>query len=242
MSAVATINNARTIEEWAEDIGTDLNEGAECLARAGRKLIESKEQLGHGNFLKLVARLRLCASTAQRLMAISRRPMLSNTANTPHLPTTFSALQELLRLGDDNLADAIDKGLVTPDLKVKAARAIAGAYNTPEGEIVGGAKHMLPSPTEARKIAEGTNRIVAASDGNLYTGASDKEVGEYITRRRHVFGVREAIERIADCDISAQEWVEGSERHWLSDFRPGAIDDAIDWLTAAKEALGVVDA
>lgn len=235
------LTNVRTIDQWAEDIGADLNQGAECLARAGRKLIASKEELPHGGFLKLVEKLKLGAKTAQRLMAIARSPVLSNASNTTHLPVTFSALQELLRLGDENLADAIDKGLVTPDLKVKAARAIAGAYNKPEGEIIGGAQHMLPSADEARKIARETGRLVAAADGYTYSGATKEEEQSYAHKRTAAFRIIEAIQLLSEAP-DAKQWFRSAESRWFLDFRPGAIDEAREWLASLKEAMEIVDA
>lgn len=236
-----TVAAEDSIEKWAIDIGADLNEGAECWARAGRKLIESKEQLGHGNFLKLVDRLKLGIKTAQRLMAISRSPMLSNASNTTYLPTTFSALLEVLRLEDDNLADAIGKGLVFPNLKVKAARAIAGAYNKPEGEIIGGAQHMAPTVKEAREIARATGRFVRADDNRIYSGATAEETSSYAMKRDAAFDIIAAIETLGNAP-TASGWFASAERHWFHEFRYSALDDAIEWLTSLKAEMGVVDA
>jgi hypothetical protein len=154
----------------------------------------------------------------------------------------MSVLIELSHLSETSFADAQEKGLITPDLKVKPARAIAGAYNKPEGEIIGGAKHMLPSADEARKIARETGRLVAANNGKIYTGASDEETSEYSSRRDEAFAVIRAITALGDIEQDAFAFFQKAERHWFSDFRYSAIDDAIEFLTTLKQAMGVVDA
>lgn len=242
MTALA---NIRSRKEWAAIINADWRKSIDSIIQTGRDLATAKSELAHGEFSKMIGNdLAFNDGTARKLMRIAAHPEITNRSTSTVLPPSWTVLAELSQLTAEDFRDAAAKGLIKPDISAREARAVAGAYSTPEGGAVGapGPSNMLPSPSEARKIAQATNRLVAASDGNMYTGASDEEVGDYVSRRRHVFGIREAIERIADCGISPREWVEGAESHWLHDFRPGAIDDTIEWLTAAKEALGVVDA
>lgn len=243
MSAVATINTARTRQEWAGIIGADWRRSIESIIQTGRDLVSAKSELPSGEFMEMVERdLPFHGATASQLMRVAAHPELADFRNSKILPARVSVLIELSTLSADDFKDAQNKGLIGPDLKVKPARAIAGAYNKPEGEIIGGAKHMLPSPDEARTIARETGRLVAANNGKIYTGASDEETSEYSSRRDTAFEIIRAIKALGDVDQDAFEFFKQAERHWFTDFRYSAIDDAIEFLTTLKQAMGVVDA
>lgn len=237
MTALAT--NARSRQEWATIIKRKC---AESAVQIGRDLLTAKDELPHGEFTAMIENdLGWGYQTARDLMRIAAHPEIANSYNSNFLPTTLSALKEVSTLSPEDYRDAQSKGLITPDLKVKPARAIAGAYNKPEGEIIGGAKHMLPSANEARKIARETGRFVAASDGNIYSGATKEEGEAYRSKMLQGAALLEAIETLANAP-DAKRFFEEAERHWFIDFRPGAIDDARKWLASFKEAMGVVDA
>lgn len=240
---MTVIANTRNRQQWAEIIGADWRKSIDSILQTGRDLIAAKAELPHGEFMAMVAAdLPFSQDVANNLMGVARHPAITNSDNSRNLPATFSVLVELSQLSEADFNDAREKGLITPDLKVKAARSIAGAYNKPEGEVVGGAQHMLPSPNEARQIARETNRLVAASDGKVYSGTTREEDAQYVNRRTRVFRVLEAINLLAECGVPADDWFRSTEHHWLHDFRPGAIDDAAEWLGDLKEAMGVVDA
>lgn len=244
MPALAKISkpNTRSREQWAEVIGADWRRSIDSIIQTGRDLIAAKEELPHGEFMKLVEQdLPFDPSAARRLMAIAEHPLIGKRANTHDLPARLSVLFEISALSEEEFADAEEKGLITPSLKVKPARAIVGAYNKPEGEIIGGAQHMLLSAKEAREIARATGRFVAAADGNIYSGSTEEEGRSYASKRDAAFKLIEAINALGDAPDAAV-WFKNAERHWFHDFRLSALDDAMTWLGSLKEAMGVVDA
>lgn len=236
------LTNTRSRPEWAEIIGSDWRHSIESIIQTGHDLIAAKAELPHGEFTAMVeSDLPFDASTGRRLRALAEHPMITNCANTHDLPARISVLFELSSLDQDHFEDAQKRGLITPGLKVKAARAIVGAYNKPEGEVIGGAQHMLPSVKEAREIARATGRFVAASDGNIYSGSTEEESRNYAGKRDAAFRIIEAITALGDAP-PAGDWFGAAERHWFHDFRLSAIDDALQFLTSLKLAMGVVDA
>jgi hypothetical protein len=92
----------------------------------------------------------------------------------------------------------------------------------------------LPSPHEARIIAAKTNSIIAASDGRLYTGASEEAVKLAEDRRTIVYGVREALGNLANvaAKMTPKAFLEFASPHQL--WREGEDEDlqtALDWLS-----------
>lgn len=236
------ITNARSRQQWAEIIGADWRQSIESIIQTGRDLIAAKSELPHGEFMKMVeSELPFKRTLADDLMRVANHPQISNYRNSGNLPATFSVLVELASLSEEQFLDAQEKGLITPDLKVKPARSIARAYSKPEGDVVGGAQHMLPSVKEAREIARATGRFVAAADGNIYSGSTEEESTAYRNKLNEGFRLLEAIQTLSEAP-EAGGWFKSADRHWFVDFRPGAIDDARAWLASLKEAMGVVDA
>lgn len=233
------IANARSRQQWAEIIKRRC---AQSAVQIGQELLAAKDELAHGEFTAMIENdLGWGYQTARDLMRIAAHPEIANSYNSNFLPTTLSALKEVSTLSPEDFRDATDKGLITSDLKVKPARAIAGAYNKPEGEVIGGAQHMLPSADEARKIARETGRLVAAADGYTYSGATREEERSYADRRTAAFRIIEAIQLLSEAP-DARQWLRSAEQRWFLDFRPSGIDEAREWLAALKEAMEIVDA
>lgn len=98
------------------------------------------------------------------------------------------------------------------------------------------AKH-LPTPSQAIKEAQERGRLIAARDGNTYSGADENEIAAYSERRREVYAIRDAIERIASCPFTAKQWVEAAEDHWLAPLSLGQVEQAFKWLDKLQEPL-----
>jgi hypothetical protein len=96
----------------------------------------------------------------------------------------------------------------------------------------------MPSPSEAKEIAAKTGAIIAASDGRLYTGASDEAVKAAEDRRTIVFGVREAVETLAAVAAKAtpQQFLQLAMPHqlWTPDEET-ALGIAAGWLNQLVE-------
>lgn len=178
-------------------------------------------------------------SMASALMKIARHPDIIRDENRKLLPSTWSALYKLSFLTQEAFADAKNKGLITQDTTISGAAAIARAYRTPEGGVVerdtkSSTSH--PTPKQAREIARKTKRLILASDGKLYSGATEEEEHEHASRREVTYGIIDAIKTIADVGMTPKQWLDQSEKHWLRTFQLGAVEDAIDWLRDLKKS------
>jgi hypothetical protein len=123
--AVVAARAPATRVEFAERLRRLQARTVESLLEMGRTLIAAKEGLPHGDFGKLVNDdLGWNLSGAERLMAVARNPILSNSATSPSLPPSSEALYELSQLHPVALAWAIRHGAVTPEITVRYARSL----------------------------------------------------------------------------------------------------------------------
>lgn len=249
MNVVPLHAKTRTREQWAEVINADWRKSIESIVQTGRHLIESKNELSAGEFGKMIASdLDFSQTTAMSLIKIARHPVIAENQAPDFLPVSWAVLYELSHLQPEDFEDAASKGLITPQTSMRAGRAIKQAYDRGDETPVRGSKTLshLPSPKEAREIARATNRLVTASDGNMYSGATEEQGKAYEESRNRYYKVIDSTNALADCPVDAFEIVETAKSHWAHDFEIGAIDHAIEFLETFREALkakrGVVDA
>lgn len=247
MGATA-LQNVRTREEWAEIINADWRKSIEAIFETADHLIAAREELGEREFYQMVRTdLTIPPGVVKRLMHIGRDPRLRGSSSAT-LPTSWRVLDSISTLNDDDFAWATERGLITASTSLRAVGAIKGARGVPEGETWGRERKpsTLPNPGEANNIARETGRLVAASDGNVYSGATEEESADHVNRRQRTYGIRDAIDAICDCGVTPEQWLSEAEDHWLHDFRLGSIDEASAWLTKLKVALakrrGILDA
>lgn len=241
--------NSRTRKEWADVINAGWRESLEGIINVGRMLNQAREELGRSDFVVMVeADLDFSLRSAENLMKIAGHPRIADASRgTNLLPRQWTVLRELARLTAEDFDWAESKGLISPEMSRGAATAIGRVKQVEEGGVieVGRNPRDFPTPSEAREIARQTKRFVAASDGNVYSGASAEEEANHNHRRDRTYGVRDGIDTIADCDVSPAEWLKEADDHWLHDMTLASIDAAIDWLTALRPLLaqkqGVVD-
>ena len=233
------IQNVRTRNEWAEIINADWRKSIEGIIQTGRDLIAAKEELPYGDFGRMIKTgCPFSVSMARSLMAISLRyDNWVTTIGVRHhdgeLPSSWTTLAKLTSLSDFDFKDAYQRGLITAEISREKAIAISRSYKTPAGEAIGDGNSpvSLPSPKEAREVARATNRMVAASDGNLYSGATEEEGAEYTRRRDQTYLVIDTINAIFEGGVSAKQWCEETEDRWLNRFEFGRIICMITWLT-----------
>jgi hypothetical protein len=90
---------------------------------------------------------------------------------------------------------------------------------------------QLPSPTKAKEIAAEHGTIVIASDGRLYTSASEEAVKAVELQRNLVYGVRYAIEMIANISKTPREFLDFAAPHQLwKKEEESEINKAAEWL------------
>ena len=126
------------VAAWVALIRPDLDRAAEALFSVGDNLIKAKQELKHGQFGALLGELDISPRNAQRMMVVSRNAVLRDATRVSHLPSAWSVLHELARVPDEELAEAIENGSVTPETtRAEAAALRAGSAGDPpmtEGE------------------------------------------------------------------------------------------------------------
>ena len=110
---------------WAEVIRTTWAKATEAIIETGKQLIAAKDDLGHGGFHELAPNgTRFGWATADRLMAIARHSVLSNSAHAQSLPAHWTTLYELSRLRAKRLLALIQDGTIHPGLERQQAERL----------------------------------------------------------------------------------------------------------------------
>ena len=231
--AEIAILNVRTRLEWEAIIDSDWRKSFESVMQIGHNLNAAEAQLDDAEFVDMLKTgLPFSRDTARTLMKIARNPSITSAGPARRLPSSWSILATLCSLSAEDFKDAQESGLINAKTSKRKARALVKTYHTKNGGYVwqGNAPAMLPSPKEAREIARATKRMVAASDGNLYSGATEEEGAEHVRLRTQAYGVIDAINTIVDNGVSPKQWCEEVKKHWLNRFEFGRIELAAEWL------------
>ena len=113
----------RDASEWAEVIKDDLGRAVEGIVSAGKHLIAAKADVNHGEWLPMLKEIGISDGYARKLMSIGRT--FSNRSYENDLPGNMTALYELSRLDPSDIEEGIESGAITPDMKIKDAKAFA---------------------------------------------------------------------------------------------------------------------
>ena len=142
----------RDASEWVEVIKDDLGRAVEGIVSAGKHLIAAKADVSHGEWLPMLKEIGISHTTAKQLMTIGGNPAVSDGRNCDFLPTAARALYELSRLDPSDIEEGIETGAITPDMKIKDAKAFARS-DWP----------VVPEPTpeeQLRRFEETRERLV----------------------------------------------------------------------------------
>ncbi|MGY8683423.1 DUF3102 domain-containing protein [Bradyrhizobium sp. UFLA05-153] len=126
LAAQQTTNDQpKTSQAYIDDIHAAWRKAVDGIVEAGRILLEAKERLRHGAFEVMVrTKLPFSESTARKLMAIARHPVLSDRSHGNVLPPSYGTLYALTKLPKDKLIEHIKDGTINPKLERKAAAAL----------------------------------------------------------------------------------------------------------------------
>jgi hypothetical protein len=118
----------KTSETYAHEINVAWRKAVDSTIEAGRILLEAKEGpycLKHGAFEAMVrTKLPFNESTARKLMAIARHPVLSNRSHVNVLPPSYGTLYALTKVPNDRLIAYIREGTINPKLERKDVAAL----------------------------------------------------------------------------------------------------------------------
>jgi hypothetical protein len=111
---------------YATKIAAAWRKTTESVLETGRLLNEAKAKVEHGDWLTLCQVLPFGEDTAQRLMAIARHPVISNTEHVRYLPPSWGTLYQLTKVSDKALIAGIEDHSIHPGMERKEAAALLG--------------------------------------------------------------------------------------------------------------------
>jgi hypothetical protein len=123
------------VDRWAARIRPHLAQAVEGIVAAGRELVAAREVAPHGAWGPLCAELGLTTKTAWRFMEIGRNPVIANRAHASDLPPAWTTLFELSRMEPGELGEALEDGVVTPEMGRGQAANLAGRGYRRQREI-----------------------------------------------------------------------------------------------------------
>jgi hypothetical protein len=103
---------ARTEQEWATIIRSDLAHAVEGMVAAGQHLAQARCELGRGRYGDMLRAANLHERTAERLMRIAESPVLTNPDYAARLPTSMRTLSELTRFPSPILEGYLQDGTI----------------------------------------------------------------------------------------------------------------------------------
>lgn len=155
------------LQRIANDLNSELADDVESIFRKGRKFLEYKKQLGHGNFLRLFANhrdplpepVRCSPQYARQFIEIAKNETLSNGNNSLYLPPTVDVLYALSKIDEPGLKVAFSEGWITPFTRkkdVKEIRIRLGIDDEPPPKSVDdeASDFIVKAKNKARKIIE----------------------------------------------------------------------------------------
>ncbi|MBF0214857.1 MAG: DUF3102 domain-containing protein [Magnetococcales bacterium] len=113
---VVKTGGKRTVDDFAAWITQSWRESMEGIMETGRRLIEAKKTLPHGEFDAMIeSQLPFSRVTALRLRRIAESDRFSNVSPVKHLPTSYSVLYEMLALPQEDFDRLLDSGAINKD-------------------------------------------------------------------------------------------------------------------------------
>jgi len=118
-------------EAW-QDFDQAQERAGEAAVRLGKSLIEAKENLGHGNFLRLFSDhaspvadcLPFTSRWARGLMTMASSNAIAKRNYSSVLPSSVRTLTMLASLDDEVIEQAIESGEITPKLTQQQAKEL----------------------------------------------------------------------------------------------------------------------
>jgi hypothetical protein len=125
-----------TPEQAASHITEAWQQAVDSIVETGRRLLEAKECVGHGNWLPTVELLPFNEQTARKLMQIARHPDLSNRSHGSDLPASWTTLYALTPLPPGEIPRRIKAHEITPELDRATAQQWASTYQAAKQEAL----------------------------------------------------------------------------------------------------------
>lgn len=143
--------------EWSPDeaaryVTDAYTKSVEAVIETGRRLIEAKQSLPHGQWLPMVELLPFSERTAQAFMRIAQHDAIGNPQHVTDLPSSWGTLSVLAQLPPAEVEGRIAAGEITPDLTRRQAEEWAIVHQAAKqerlnvwNEITSAARQLLSS-------------------------------------------------------------------------------------------------
>lgn len=113
--------------EAAAHVSEAWQNAVDSIVETGRRLIEAKQRVGHGNWLPTVEMLPFSERTAQMLIRVAQHPDLANPNHGADLPPSWRTLAVLAQLPPGEIPKRIEAGEITPELDRATAQSRSAA-------------------------------------------------------------------------------------------------------------------
>jgi hypothetical protein len=148
-------------QKWANRIHARWAKAVGAIVETGKQLIVAKDDIPYGEFHYMIHNeLPFSGSTAERLMAIARHKILSQSAQARNLPAHWTTLAELSRLPPRRVVTLINDGSISPKIgrreaEVLVARELARSVRVTEVPAAPQTLRLTVGNRTMREIAQG---------------------------------------------------------------------------------------
>ena len=166
----ANEHQPKTGETYARDITAAWRKAVDNIIEVGRILLNAKEgpyRLKHGAFEVMVrTKLPFNESTARKLMAIARHPVLSNRSHGNVLPPSYGTLYALTKVPEQKLLACIKDGTINPKLERKDVAALRGdqPLKSPKSAKPNLREENARLKAELQQLHDHTDDVFASND------------------------------------------------------------------------------
>lgn len=143
-----------TPEQAADYITQAWQQAVESIVETGRRLMEAKERVGHGNWLPTIELLPFSERTSQMLTQIAKHPDLSNPNHGADLPPSWRTLSVLAQLPPGEIPKRIQAKEITAELERSTAQQWAGVYQQARQEALNAYSGAVDGLTRALSYAK----------------------------------------------------------------------------------------
>lgn len=177
------------LDQWTPElaagyINASWHSAVMSIVETGRRLIETKGRLGHGNWLPTVSLLPFSERTAQALMSIASHPDLSNPQHVADLPASWGTLATLAQLPPGEIPKRIKAREITPELERSTAQGWAAIYQQAKQESLNAYSDAVDGLTKALSYAKTYD-----PPGDLPAG--HVSIADFIGRAQELLGIVE---------------------------------------------------
>lgn len=102
----------------------------------GRRLVEAKQNVPHGEWGAVIERLPFSRQTANAYMTIAQHGALANRHHGSHLPQSWRTLSVLARMPADVVEEHIATGRINPDMTRGDAQTLVDEWKAPDPVVL----------------------------------------------------------------------------------------------------------